>query len=396
MTRLVPGLLGGIAAMAIMTMSGTMTDLRSTNGNFFGNAAWAQGAGQHGKDGGSGAMQKGPRDGTGQGGSGGVGKGGGVEGKVLRGMGEPDEDSDRPDWAGVKGGKTGGGGRPPGAGSKKGDLYGDLYFIVRDENGEPVIVDGYPQVYAYVQDASGNLVPLVVDGNPVVIPRDAEGELQTTVTVGDTTYTVFPSEVEFGRTSVARSPERVLIKSLDDTLAILNADGATVTIDPVTGRIVVNGDEIDSPLANLALYTELLNPDVLSNTESTDVLLASGVNPAALLAAASDKGGTLSVDYVVYENTILGINPTTGGTTTYYDFSTFDYDRTATWSSVTATVLVLKDGVYVPTEVNIYDTLFGSTAWSDPTSGGADDFAQAADDYLKVITYIHDNSVPTN
>lgn len=394
MSKRINGLLGGVAALALITVSNGATDQHSPIGHFFSSAAWAQGAGQHGKAGPGGPSQKQPRAGSGKGVGGGTGKGG-IEGKILRGKGEPDEDSDRPDWAGVKGGKAGAGGRPPGAGSKKGDLYGDLYMIVRDENGEPVIVDGNSQVYAYVQDASGNLVPLIVDGNPIVIPRDAEGELLTTVTVNGTTYTVVPSEVEFGRTSVARSPDRVLEKALNDTLASLNVTGATVTVDPVTGRIVINGDSIDSPLANLALYTELMNPDALTNTESTSVLLATGVNPAALLAAASDKGGTVSVDYLVYSNTILGINPITNGNTDYYDFSTYNYDRTSTWGSVTATVLVLKDGVYVPTEVNIYETVFESTAWSDTTSGGGDDFAQAADDYLKVISFIHDNSAPS-
>lgn len=394
MSKRMNTLIGGVAVMGLaIVWNGEITN-SPTIGDFLSGAAWAQGAGQQGK---GGQTQKGPRAGGGKGagGGGGVGKGG-LEEKILRGKGEPGEDSDRPDWAGVKGGKAGGGGRPPGAGTMKGDLYGDLYVIVRNENGEPIIVDGNPQVYAYILDASGKLVPLIVDGNPIIIPRNAEGELMTTVTVDGTTYTVSPSEVEFGRTSVARSPDKVLEKTLNDTLASLNAADAIVTVDPVTGRLVINGETVDSPLANLALYTELMNPDALSNTESTSVLLASGVNPAALLAAASDKGGTLTVDYAVYLGTILGINTIVNGNTVYYDFSTYSYDRTATWSSVTALVLVLKDGVYVPTEVNIYETVFGSTTWPDTTSGGADDFAQAADDYLKVITYIHDNSAPAS
>lgn len=391
MSKRMKGLLGGVSVLAVAIMLNGAFDVSPSIGHFLSGDAWAQGSGHQGKGGSAGQMKKGSQAGGGKGA--GSGKGGIVD-KVLRGKGVPDADSDRPDWAGAKGGKAGAGGRPPGSGTKKGDLYGDLYVIVRDENGEPVIVDGKPQVYANVQDASGNLVPLVVDGNLIIIPRNAEGDLLTTVTVNGTTYTVAPSEVEFGRTSVARSPDKVLEKTLNDTLVSLNAANATITLDPVTGRIVINGDTIDSPIANLALYTELMNPGVLSNTESTAILLASGVNPAALLAAASDKGGAVSVDYVVYSNTILGINPIVSGNTTYYDFSTYNYDRTATWSSVTATVLILKDGVYVPTVVNIYETVFGSTTWSDTTSGGANDFAQAADDYLKVISYIHDNAAP--
>lgn len=128
------------------------------------------------------------------------------------------------------------------------------------------------------------------------------------------------------------------------------------------------------------------------------VTLPDGFNPAALLAAAGDKTGTISVDTLVYMNSILGIN----SGTTYYDFSDYQYDRTATWSAATATVLVLDEGdpadpaddVYRPTLVNLYDAVFGSTAWSDPTSeGGADDFAAAANDYLQVIEFVHDNEV---
>jgi hypothetical protein len=90
-------------------------------------------------------------------------------------------------------------------------------------------------------------------------------------------------------------------------------------------------------------------------------------------------------------NSILGIN--TG--TSWYDFATYEYDRYATWGDKTTTVLVLQpDGSYVPTVVNLYDTLFSSTNWTDPTAvGGADDFAAAANDYLQVIEFVHDNAV---
>ena len=36
--------------------------------------------------------------------------------------------------------------------------------------------------------------------------------------------------------------------------------------------------------------------------------------------------------------------------------------------------------------------VFGEEDWVDPTVGGADDFAQAADDYLRVIEFVHDNA----
>jgi hypothetical protein len=123
--------------------------------------------------------------------------------------------------------------------------------------------------------------------------------------------------------------------------------------------------------------------------------LPANFNPAALLAAAADKTGDINVDTVVYMDSMLGINNLATGT--YYNFDTYNYDRYTTWKDATASVLVLKDGVYVPTVVNLYETLFSSTNWVDPTpavgDAGADDFAAAADDYLTVIQFIHDNAV---
>ena len=315
------------------------------------------------------------------------GKGDSASKKIFR-IPASEEDSDRPVWAGVKGGKSGGGGKPAGAGSKKGDLFGDMVVILRDANGVPLLnADGLVQPIAYVYDASGNLVPYLVDGKLVTIPYDSEGNLVTTIN-GVAVYT---AEVDLGRLSVGRAPTKVLTHSLDEAIAKLTATGAVIALDS-TGRLTVNGVTIDSPLENLALYDAYM-----SNTLPTavmDALKAVKLNPAALLAAAADKTGSISVDTVVYMNSILGIN--TG--TTYYDFSAVNYDRYTTWKDATAQILVLQpDGVTYKVEtVNLYDAVFNSTNWTDPTAvGGADDFATAADDYLKVIEFVHDNGVRT-
>jgi len=314
---------------------------------------------------------------------GGQGKSGSASDKIFRApaAGE-EEDSDRPVWAGVKGGKSGGGGKPAGAGSKKGDLFGDMVVLLRDANGVPILKDGLVQVIAYVYDATGALVPLKDgSGNLVVIPYVGD-ELATTVTIGTTTYDVYGAEVELGRLSVGRAPTKVLDHSLAEALTKLTS--GTVTLD-ATGRLVVNGVTIDSPLENLALYDAYM-----TGTLPSTLTLPAGFNPASLLAAAADKYGTVTVDTVIYMNSILGINTTTK----YYDFSTYSYDRYTTWKDVTANVLVLKDGVYVPTLVNVYDAVFSSTNWTDPTAvGGADDFATATNDFVQVIEFIHDNEV---
>lgn len=61
---------------------------------------------------------------------------------------------------------------------------------------------------------------------------------------------------------------------------------------------------------------------------------------------------------------------------------------------MTVAVLVKQeDGGYLPTTVNVYDSVFSSNNCTLTT--GVDGFAQAADDALQVTEYAHDNSVPT-
>lgn len=371
-----------VAGSAVFTMLAVPMFVDSVTGLDLGVISSAQAAEDGGAKKGS-ANKGGAKKGAAN--KGGQGKG---SDKIFRApVSGEEEDSDRPVWAGVKGGKSGGGGKPAGAGSKKGDLFGDMVVLLRDANGAPILTaDGLVQVIAYVYDATGALVPLKdASGNLVVIPYNAEGDLLPTVTIGTTTYDVYGAEVELGRLSVGRAPEKVLTHSLDEALAKLTAAGAVVAVDS-TGRLTVNGVTIDSPLENLALYDKYMTTGSLPG-----VTLPANFNPAALLAAAGDKTGTLTVDTVVYMNSILGIN--TG--TTYYDFSSVNYDRATTWSTATATVLVLQpNGSYLPTVVNLYEAVFGSTNWTDPTAvGGADDFAAAANDYLQVIEFVHDNAV---
>ena len=313
------------------------------------------------------------------------GKGDSASKKVFR-IPAAEEDSDRPVWAGVKGGKSGGGGKPAGAGTKKGDLFGDMVVILRDAFGVPILTStGLVQPIAYVYDASGNLIPYVVDGKLQTIPYDpVTGDLVTTIN-GVAVYT---AEVDLGRLSVARAPTKVLDHSLTEALTKLTTSGAVIALD-AAGRLTVNGVAIASPLENLALYKTYIATGTLPG-----VTLPANFNPAALLAAAADKTGSISVDTVEYMNSILGIP----AATTLAVMTSADYDRYTTWVNATAQILVLQpDGVTYKVEtVNLYDAVFKSTTWTDPTAvGGADDFATAADDYLKVIEFVHDNGVRT-
>ena len=303
-----------------------------------------------------------------------------------------EEDSDRPSYAGTSGkeGKPGRGNTA--SGTKKGDVYGDMYVILRDANGVPILKQ--------LADGTWVVQPVDKDGN--VLPLDAEGNLI------DATQAI---AVELGRLNVGRSPLTVLSSQYEEVLKAIN-DADSVTLD-ASGRLVLTTDgvaaAIDSPLGNLALYVELLNTGTITGVTDTTKFatnisyLVDGTKTAAdltsaasFLAAAADKTGTLTVDKVVDMNTILGITGTLTDATgaTYVDYSTYSYDRATAYSTATVDVLVKQtDGSYLPTTVNVYDAVFKSTEYTG-TSVSA--FTQAADDALQVIEFVHSNAIPAS
>ena len=305
-----------------------------------------------------------------------------------------EEDSDRPAWAGVSGpGSKPGRGGSTKSGTKKGDIYGDLYIVVRDENGVPIL-DENSSVQVMYSDADGNLT--------CCIPRDAEGDLLPTL--GDGTA-VLPVEVEFGRLSVGRSPSAVLAAQYEEAINLINS-AETSSLD-ASGRIVLTYSDgtvktIDSPLANLALYVELLNTGTLAGVDASTLgdlsYLADGaLTPedlaiaASFFAAASDKTIPLTTDAIVYMNSILNLDGELDGD--YVDYSEFTYDREAVYGDMTIEALIEQaDGSWVPTEVNVYDVVFSADSTGLLTN--IEGFKTAADDARMVIDYIHQYAPP--
>jgi hypothetical protein len=299
---------------------------------------------------------------------------------------EPGEDSDRPDWAGTPGGKDGaGGGRPPTSGSKKGDLFGDLWIILRDANGVPILTpEGWVQPIA----ADGSLIPLDEEGHPV-----------------DETLT---QEVELGRLNVGRAPASVLDRRADEVITLLNS-ATDLSLD-AAGRLVVTVDgvakTIDSPLENLAIYVALLTEGTIPGVDdlpgtaydfmidgqyTVEDLQAS----VAFLAAATDKTGVFTSDEIAYIDAFLDINTETSGDVTYsvVDYASFTYDRADTYGDKTVVVLVEQsDGSFVPTELNVYEAVFDAEPASD--EGTLDAYTLAADDARSVVEFVHEYAVP--
>ncbi|MBU1234734.1 MAG: hypothetical protein KKD01_00920 [Proteobacteria bacterium] len=151
---------------------------------------------------------------------------------------------------------------------------------------------------------------------------------------------------------------------------------------------------------------------------------------ASFLAAAADKTGTMTVDKIVYLNSIMGINKVVGYSAynedetpaagaidyaknpMYFDFglNMNEYDRGATYRArgrvVTpggggqpasydgnTTVLVESDtiGTWVETVVDINEKVFGNQPFTGTNIGG---FNGMTDDDLGVIEYIHTYQIP--
>ncbi|MDU8911391.1 calcium-binding protein [Aestuariicoccus sp. MJ-SS9] len=353
-----------------------------------------------------------------------------------------------PDWTGGNPGLNpgrGGGGKPDGAGSKKGDLFGDQLVLYRDldptdggGNGEPVL------------DGNGQLIPVGYDSTmvlggpdglfPIYFEADAEGDYEIPLEL-----LPYVQEVELERANVARAPAKVQEKALAAALEkIMTAD--EIDTDPA-GRIMYSTDggatflTIDAPLENLALFQFLMTnadgspgawPDVtdhwdpvfielLGDPVATDGYTDPVWDPSALLGAAWSKEGKITLDAMLYENTTLGVNKVTGsGATlavTYFDFSDaggelYDYDRAATYGDTWLQWIEYdENGDPYNVQGTVYDAVFGGVDWADEylllndqgntdpsddefdyagaTDSGVNDFAAAADDSRAVIEFIH-------
>ncbi|AMO72382.1 hypothetical protein [Sphingorhabdus sp. M41] len=298
-----------------------------------------------------------------------------------------EEDSDKPAWAGGGGGKNDRGEKPSTAGSARGDLYGDMYVILRDDNGVPILSeDGFVQPI----DADGNPLPLDEEGAPI------DPSLAT--------------EVELGRLNVGRAPTQVLDRRAEEVITLLNT-ATDVSLD-AAGRLVLTVDgvakTIDSPLENLAIYVALMTTGTIPGVEDLPgtefdhlvdgvLTMEDLVSAAAFAAGATDKTGSFSVDEVAYLNAFLGINIEKTGDVAYsvFDFSEFSYDRSDMYEDITVEVLIKQpDGTYAPTVINVYEVIFNNEDYSG--SGSISVFSQAADDARAIINFIHEYEVPAD
>jgi len=332
------------------------------------------------------------------------------------GIQPPDEDSDRPEWAGgntdanthIKGNDD--------SGTTRGGDYGDLYVLLRDGDGVPVMTWVDVDLDGLEDDEEHFVQPVDADGN--TIDLDQYGELPEGAPV---------IEVDFGRLNIVRSPQSVLDQAYAEAMKVLDpANGsATISLD-FCGRLVSHyfneelqewvDKTVDSPRENMAIYQAIMKGDpydpALTYLTGLDPLMVA----AACLAAGSDKTGTIDVDEAVYINGFMdciGDNPILNeydydfdhNEKYYYNFSEprsgdspFTYDREDTFNDRWLRILVLLPGnTYEYEEVTVLDAMeergLFTGRWGEMGDlTPVEHFAKAADDAVQVLDFVHGDS----
>ncbi len=335
---------------------------------------------------------------------------------------EVDPDSDRPAWAGgntdsnthIKGNDD--------SGTTRGGDYGDLYVLLRDENGVPEMTQIGEEWYVMPVDQSG--VPLELN---------EEGDLV------DPTQAI---EVDFGRLNIVRSPEAVLNSAFEEAMKVLTASGANITLD-FCGRLTstyYSGTTlvvktIDAPRENMSIYKYIMQ-NLFEPLEGggSNRLAFLGEDPynfdpmmiaAACFAAGSDKTGTIDIDEVVYINGFIeaeGLDPILNeheydfdhDNKYYFNFGEcedgepYKYNRPATYDNRYIQFLVWEN-VYYPVDENgdsdgpvfsVLDVMEGladgvnrfTYRWADQDETHVKGFAWARDDAVQVLDFVHGDS----
>jgi hypothetical protein len=376
-----------------------------------------------------------------------------------------------PGKGGGGGGSGGGGGGGDGGG---GSDYAEMVLIDRDINGVPILTEGIgprdkpaflpspimfgPKIDCPLNDAFYGEDP-VIPALELVAPHSVYNLLVPPIEAryipfvdGEIPedYKLCMTEAHLGRLSAVRSPVKVLDMALLELVTGLTVPGVTITTDEA-GRLTINYYDdildvdivktIDAPRENLAGFESLLETTVISHAEVNGGAPVAGLpvwpghgegdraralnlmdRAAAMLAAASDKFGSVGLDEVMYVSQMLNLGTElsadaqglfgapwtsadpTARTTRYFNFSTFEYDRETTYSGTVCYLKVLSpgsgpaEGATLPVDVDaqvvrepIMEMVFGDEPFEGTNAYG---FARAVDDARAVIYWVHEHPLP--
>lgn len=363
----------------------------------------------------------------------GNGSGGGGSGSGGGGSGGGNNGS------GLGGSKGQGGGNNP----AKGDLYGDMVYLLRSVDGIPVVDEmGCLQPL----DVEGNVLPLSWWPEPVDIPETCnvpeEPEPALVVAAEEAEEVddceVIPvcatstEETDLGRLSVLRSPAKVLDRHRDEAIRNIGKANGQVALDQ-GGRLMVPGPTVDSewatfdsPLVNMALMREFHRWGVLWQDANGDNIIDNNeivFDPGTLfgnqppspfdtysyalasafgLGAGDDKEGIgIDTEVVARVNSILGLanmapyigtieDPDNLWLGKFIDYRDFDYSR---WNTYPGCITWDEWDEQISDWVEKSDTIVHAVFGDEVDPGwfsNIEAFALSANDAREVLLFTHD------
>ncbi|MDX5375321.1 MAG: hypothetical protein LPK43_06000, partial [Gammaproteobacteria bacterium] len=272
------------------------------------------------------------------------------------------------------------------------DLYGDLWVVVRDAYGVPVL------------DANGCVQPVASepvvwpDGStqdtvPMMLEEFMDGEFKCTPVEGYEQYTV---ELEIGRLNMVRTMSTnptVFARALQEAIKNINAASSVKT--DAAGRLVLVSEvdglpvekTIDSPRENLALYYALLKHGRIAGYGPESRGEEGEVIPPQWLEIRPD----LDLGALAYLRD--GTFGREGGVDLYKgyaDLSVMTHNRQEDYQTrLVSYVQYVDDGsgcYYQDREDYVWPRVFGEEAYYGENIAG---FTQHADDARATIVFMH-------
>ena len=345
-----------------------------------------------------------------------------AQGAPGGGGGPPEGVGNRPDGVG--------GGRPDGAGTKKGDIYADLWVSGRYADGTPVVDDngcvrpivigdpnsppagldllktvldlGETRPLYGDYDQTAYLIPLVGDTLTTLVVED-EDELEPCDVDVSTGWAAI--ETDMGRLNLGRANPNVLkqqLMAVEEFIRVaepvkigLDASGRFTQVE--AGDVI---DTVDSPLENMAAMQSILEEADIGMSDIPEVQLTDLQLAAAQLAAATPKEDTFEfgVDVVQYLGRILSIpddtdvmDVVTGDTgEQFLNFSGFGpYTRSTMFPGQIYYYPPAQGATCVPILNEVFPS--GSDGYVEASvPGGLAAYVQFAEDARQVLVAVHD------
>jgi len=169
-----------------------------------------------------------------------------------------------------------------------GELYGDLYVILRDEDGVPIFdehlcIQPISSVTAStdIETSDGTMTIYAFEGEPFSLAyyTDTAGDLvECELTEAMATWV---QTVDFGRLNLGRAPDSVMAHAFDEAIKKMNTATA-MYLDPAGRLVLTLPDEenpglyvdktIDAPAENLALYIAMMTEGDWVTEDTTPIV----------------------------------------------------------------------------------------------------------------------------